>query len=161
MRFRIQKRRLVGIFIVILLLITGFLIKTKLPTEKQTAPTNTPTTTSNDPRTAVLTFPKPNATEKEQNDYAAIVAKYAKKTNTVTITNCKPDPVAAEVVYKSTITLKNEDSSSHTISTDQDHFVAIPANSTATMSADFGQPTGIFAYGCDNSPSGVGVFAIR
>ncbi len=135
------------------------LIKTALP-QKQASLTPTPTLIKPPSETEVLKFPSPNATDQERTAYATLVAKFAKATDTVTIKDCKPDPIAIEVSHQQTITFKNSDAVPHTIAKDTTHTIEIPANGEATMVIDFDETSGIYAYGCDNSASGVGVIAI-
>lgn len=145
-----------------ILLINGFVASKGGSTTKKsiTQTTISPTPKKLDERTAVLSFPQPNASQEDHKTYAATVAKYAKKTDTISISGCRPEPVATEVTYQQTVTFKNPDTVAHTVATDQNHKVTVPAKGEAKFAIDFGESKGIFAYGCDDSPSGVGVFAI-
>lgn len=112
---------------------------------------------------AVLNYPGADVSEAEWTNFLVLVAKLAVETNTITIgADCSVSPVVTKtpLVAGKKFTLRNTDSVPHTISFNNPPNYTVPAGGTAQLPVDFGGIPGIYGYGCDNSPTPVGLIQV-
>lgn len=156
----------IGIVILTILpIVLGILLARDLLSQKTPPPVTNQAAQLIEPRTNtwkvtrdVLNAPPKNAPADQMKAYVALILTKAKETDTVTVENCKPDPLVAKVPKSKTITIVNMDTIDHTIIFSPTETFAIPKNGSTKISVPFPSGIQIVGYGCDNSPNGVGRF---
>ena len=95
-------------------------------------------------------IPAQDAPDAEKKAHFALAAKFAVKTDTLTLNGCEADPFVIRVTEGSTFTVKN--SSPREVQFGFDQKVTIPAGGSAMLTASFKNGAGLYGYNCyDNS----------
>ena len=110
----------------------------------------------------LLNPPGSNGTQEERDKHFALVVKLAKEAKVLDLNKCeKPNPLALKLNKGQKFNVYNGNLQNHTIWFDADRKYKIPANSTTTLTADFGDGPGYYGYLCDNVSGVVGFFLIN
>ena len=100
-----------------------------------------------------IVWPVNNASQAENNAFADLVRKYAKKGDMITLTQCQPSPVILQIKKGQDFQVKNIDTVDSAISivgaSGVVHYV-VPAQQVITIKGD--SSTGTRGYYCDSSP---------
>ena len=109
----------------------------------------------------IMDEPPPDASRAALQQYRANIEYYAQEANNVSLTDCLANPAVIKVVSGSTISLKNNDSTAHTILVNPENTFEVGPGQSVGITADFGSGLGIYSYTCDNIGRPVGVFLVR
>lgn len=120
-------------------------------------PTPNPKKTLTPEEQEVLNIPGPNASVEERLRHQELVLRLAKQVGVVDITGCQPTPVVFRLFLNERIHFKNDDSAPHQLVFNENSRYTIPAETTATIVADFAQRGGIYGFACDHSGRSVGL----
>lgn len=101
--------------------------------------------------------PNQGDSEEIKRAFQGKVEKAAKDADTIDIANCQPRPPIAKMKQNATFTFKNSDTTDHIVAFSQEKSYTVKKNSSVTVTADFLQGPGIFGFGCDQSPTEVGL----
>ena len=107
----------------------------------------------------VLSPPSPDSLESEKEAHLALTEKLAVFAEYLDITKCEvADPVVFSVSYDSSFTVRNEDTVDHDLvrGPGEKRFT-VPAGGEITLTADWGEGPGVFAYACDSIRRPVGM----
>ncbi|MCH7524524.1 MAG: hypothetical protein IIC74_05830 [Bacteroidetes bacterium] len=142
-------------------LVFGYLIYQQLSAKAPAADQHATSSGSTSAEQGVLIFAGEDASGEERRLHAELVRKEAKDVNILDISNCAPNPIALAVGYGESITIKNSDTVSHTLSHRIDREASvIPAGGTKDIVvSDFvgieEGKEGFAGYLCDGSPAGI------
>ena len=110
------------------------------------------------PEEIVFNFPSPEASDEVKRAHAEAVNTLAVESDVLDITGCSPEPLVLLLTEDQSITIRNDDPTSHTITFGVSQVV--PANSSEEVVLDFVQGPGYYGYGCDDSGGVVGMFLV-
>lgn len=138
-----QVQVIVIILALILVIIGGlYLLKKYLPTPVYTPITKTQSQPQAlDKTSSASAFTKPtdllqvpsSASAQTLTNYMQGITQNAKETNTITFSNCQPDPMIAKVKLGSALTLKNSDSKDIKVLVNSSAQYSVPASSSTTV----------------------------
>ncbi len=113
-------------------------------------------------REEILAWPGEDATDEEKQCHWELVKAAAVNVNLLDISGCTPDPLVIEVAQGESITIKNSDTTDHTLQFGRDSSITIPAGGTRdVVVSDFaglgeeGLRRGFYTYGCDGVLAGI------
>ncbi len=99
---------------------------------------------------------KIDSTEEEKAKHYQYAISIAKESEFLDLSTCKPQPLVWKVTNESEVTLKNDSDAQVTMGIDPEHIYVVEANSTETITADFGKGQGLYGYGfsCNGAEPG-------
>jgi hypothetical protein len=103
---------------------------------------------------------KMDSPEDEKMKHYQFAISIAKEAEYLNITDCKSNPLVWKVKNGTMVKLKNGGSTEATITMDDKHIYSVAAKSTKSIKADFGMGEGLYGYGCNNSPTPVGMILV-
>ena len=148
-----QKKQLLIVGLVIILLVVGYMIFGGKGGEQSS---DTGANVMD-----VLKTPGPNASTAERQKHFELALSAAQAATTLQITSCKSNPTVLRTKNGSTFKVKNNDAVEHVLLFDKDHIYKLGANSTTSIKADFGRGAGLYGYGCDKSSEAAGLIFVE
>ena len=95
--------------------------------------------------------PGANANPADVVDYTFLVSREAVSTNSITLSDCLPEPAVVRVLTGKTLVFENKDSQSHRLSS-SDWNVEVPANGSAKLDV---KVSDVHEYTCDGQRVGI------
>lgn len=165
---RVKKVYVFYLLIVLLVILSGTIsyallqdivskqnIRDETPIISQVIPLSTPHPTR------AFGIPLPGASTNVVSAFWKSITKKAVKTDTVDVTNCRPDPKIAGFTLGKLIALTNSGDSPLTLRISDKTTLVIPGKGKLDTEADFGHGYGIYDYLCNGSSDSVGVFVVE
>jgi hypothetical protein len=116
---------------------------------------------SDEDRAAVLRVLPLGAPDAERDARFALMKRLAVRTDTVDISGCSPEPLVAMHRNTRDLVFTNKDAVAHEIQINPQHHYKVPAQGSIAIKPDFGQPVGVYGYGCDSSVGLAGILYIQ
>lgn len=107
----------------------------------------------------LLKVPDQRAPEEVKRAYYDLMNRMAEPASVLNITACAAKPIALKVTEGNTVSIRNNDSVTHTINIGQ-RKISVPAGGAAMLTASFDTGPGIYGYGCDTGLGIIGVFFV-
>ncbi|MBI3420888.1 MAG: hypothetical protein HY006_02390 [Candidatus Sungbacteria bacterium] len=103
---------------------------------------------------------KPSASESEKQRYFTLIKQLAKESAVIDIRQCAPQPLVLKTKTGATIMVRNADTREHIVSFGENKALLVPAKESKTLPINYFKGSGVFGYGCDGSPGGVGLIFV-
>jgi len=109
----------------------------------------------------VLDTPNENSSEEEKREYENLVRAQAEESSFLDLTDCLAVPKVLKIKNNSPIKIKNSSDKEHAIVLTEKQEHSIATGKEISITFEFFNGPGVYAYGCDRSPRPVGIFLVE
>lgn len=162
MELKINKHIIKIIFVIIVLLIIVVFALQLISSTSKKIPGSSPTLVTKQPKKTlsvsdlISNYPF-TASESARSKYRELIQNEGREVKAVTFKDCKPSPQIILAKQNDKITFINTDNQDRSLTVALDQKVELPKNSSASVSMDFEQGTGLYTITCSSTNSLVGI----